>query len=322
MPLYMIRRDITRMDVDAIVDPTDPEFSGSGGTDLAIHRAAGPALEQDLARRSALKTGEAVLTNGYRLPAKYIIHTVGPIWEGGNAGEAEALAACYRSCLRLAAENGCRSVAFPLISGGTFGFPNDDALRIAQRNISAFLEDRDMDVYIVAYQRHTFNLGAKLFADITAFVDENYIEFAPRAKEKTETAEKEPGEAAPLPDLETMLREHAETFSCMLDRLIAERGMNGPACYRKARVHKSVYSKIMSSIYYKPAKITALAFALALELPWEELKALLASAGYAMTRTSKADTVVEYFVRNRIYDIDEINEALYEIDPDLPLFGC
>ena len=319
MPLSMQRGDITRMAVDAIVDPTDEVYSGSGGTDLAIHMAAGWALEEDVNRLPRLAVGAAVITNAYKLPAKYIIHTRGPIWEGGGRGEAEQLAACYRSCLRVARENGCRSVAFPLISGGTFGFPNDDALRIAKETISDFLREHEIDVTIVAYQRHTFNLGAKLFADIASYVDGTYL---------TLEAATPQGHARNSADTETeislemMLHHPGETFSCMLARLIAERGMTPPACYKKARVHKSVYSKIMGNIHYQPAKITALAFALALELDWAQLRALVESAGYAMTHTSKFDIVIEYFVRRGDFDIDAINDALYELDPELPLIGC
>ena len=328
MPLSIRRADITRMAVDAIVDPTDEFYSGSGGTDRAIHMAAGWALENDVARLPLLEVGNAVITSAYKLPSKYIIHTHGPIWDGGDRGEAEQLAACYRNCLRVALENGCRSVAFPLISGGTFGFPNDDALRIAKDTISAFLREHEMDVTIVAFHRHTFNLGAKLFADITRFVHENYLELSPE-KERPEASELNRDEKVqysidPMvsPTLEEMLHQSGETFSCMLSRLIDESGMTPPTCYKKARVHKSVYSKIMGNIHYKPAKITAVAFALALELSWKDLKTLLESAGYAMTHTSKFDIVIEYFVRRGDYDIDAINEVLYEIDPELPLIGC
>ena len=166
MPLYMIREDITRMNVDAIVDPTDRWYSGSGGSDLAIHTAAGPELEAELARLAYLDVGEASVTGGYDLPAKYIIHTYGPIWQDGEHGEAELLERCYLNSLRLAEEKGCRSVAFPVISGGTFGYPNDDALQIARNTIGDYLQERDMTVYIVAYRRSTFNLGARLFSGV------------------------------------------------------------------------------------------------------------------------------------------------------------
>ncbi len=320
MPLYMIQTDITHMNVDAIVDPTDDLYSGSGGTDLAIHLAAGPGLEEELRALPPLEMGKAVITAAYSLPVSYIIHTFGPVWRGGQAREAELLADCYRSCLRLAAEKGCRSLAFPLISGGTFGFPNDDALQIARAVVSKYLQTHALTVYLVAYRSRTFRLGAELFADAAGFVSDHYIELAlagpPAAAPEPET------QHSPGPDLDEMLARRGESFSCMLDRLRHEKGLSGPALYKKAWVHKSVYSKIMKNIHYQPAKLTAVAFALALELSWDELNALLASAGYAMTRTSRFDTVIEYFVRHGRYDIEDINTVLYELDPELPLIGC
>lgn len=321
MPLYMIHDDITRLKVDAIVDPTDCWFSGSGGADYAIHRAAGPELEEVLRRLPPLETGKAVVTPGFDLPAKHIIHTFGPIWEGGGHNEAQLLADCYRNCLSAAAEYGCRSIAFPVISGGTFGFPNDDALQIAKRVISEYLQEHAMQVFIVAYRRHTFNLGAKLFAEVSRFVDENYVELSTAYMAAEAPAASYSADYADVLDLEEMLRKKGETFSCKLDRLRDERGMSGPELYKKAWVHKSVYSKIMNNINYQPAKITAVAFALALELPWEELTELVNSAGYAMTHTSKFDIVIEYLVKQKKYGIEEVNAVLYELDPDLPLIG-
>lgn len=322
MPIFMIQADITRLLVDAIVDPTDPWYSGSGGADYAIHEAAGPDLDEALLSFPPLEVGQAVISPGYELPAAHIIHTVGPIWEDGNHREAELLADCYRHSLELAKQTGCRSIAFPIISGGTFGFPNDDALVIAKETIRQFLENEDMDVYIVTYHQHTFNLGAKLFADVSRFVEENYIEItdSPAAKEPGGFVMHSADED--LPSLDLMLKQRSETFACMLDRLRDERGLSGPDLYKKARVHKSVYSKIMNNINYQPAKITAVAFGLALKLPWDEFTALLGSAAWAMTRTSKFDIVIEFFVKNKRYNIDDINATLYELDPDLPLIGC
>ena len=167
MPIYMIHADITKLSVDAIVDPTDCWYSGSGGADLVIHELAGPGLYEELLSFPALEMGQAVITSGYNLPAKYIIHTFGPIWEGGQKNEAKLLADCYRNSLKLAKQYGCQSIAFPIISGGSFGFPNDDALVIAKETIDEFLQGDDLAVYIVAYRSHTFNLGAKLFADVS-----------------------------------------------------------------------------------------------------------------------------------------------------------
>ncbi len=322
MPLFMIQEDITRIKVDAIVDPTDSWFSGSGGTDYAIHRAAGPGLQEELQFLSPLETGKAVITSGYDLSAKYIIHTVGPIWEGGDNNEAELLADCYRNSMKLALGKGCRSIAFPIISGGTFGFPNDDALQIAKSVISDCLQDNDLLVYIVAHRLHTFNLGAKLFSDVSRFVKENYIELdvATPAIEAPISDVQHSADYLDL-DLSEMLKNKSETFSCMLDRLRDEQGLSGPDLYKKAWVNKTVYSKIMNNINYQPAKITAVAFGLALELPWERFTELVGSAGYAMTRTSKFDIVIEYLVKQKKYNVEEVNAVLYELDPDLPLIG-
>lgn len=322
MPLYMIQEDITRISVDAIVDPTDCWYSGSGGTDYAIHSAAGPELEYELSSYPLLGVGEAVITSGYRLPAKHIIHTFGPIWEGGNNNEVELLTDCYKNSLLLAVDNDCRSVAFPVISGGTFGFPNDDALQIAKNTISDFLQKHDLTVYIVAYRSHTFNLGAKLFSDVSKFVNENYIELevTTQAIEAPVSVIQYSADDLDL-DLSEMLKRKSETFSCMLDRLRDEQGLSGPDLYKKAWVNKTVYSKIMNNINYQPAKITAVAFGLALELPWEQFTELVGSAGYAMTRTSKFDIVIEYLVKQKKYSVEEVNAVLYELDPDLPLIG-
>ena len=323
MPLRIIRGDITQMEVDAIVNPTNGYFSGRGGTDGAIHRAAGPMLRLALASQDYLDVGNSIVTDAYMLPCKYIIHTHGPRWKDGGPQDTALLESCYRNSLVLAKQNGCRSVAFPLISGGTFGFPNDDALRIAKKTIDAFLNESDMEVFIVAYRSHTFHLGKKLFSDVSQFVSENYIELITEIPATTQPVSEVQHSAdySDLPNLDEMLKHRGETFACMLDRLRDERGLSGPELYKKAWMHKSVYSKIMNNINYQPAKITAVAFGLALELPWELFTELVSSAGYAMTRTSKFDTVIEFFVKHEKYNIEVINSVLNELDPELPLIG-
>ncbi len=324
MPLTVIRGDITEQAVDAIVNPTNAHFSGRGGTDGAIHRAAGPLLRLALSTKAPLAVGDAVITAGFRLPADFVIHTRGPVWQGGENGEAEALARCYYNCLLLAEKNGCRSIAFPLISAGTYGFPNDDALQIAKDTIFDFLRNRNMDVYLITYLQHTFNLSRKLFSEISSYVDASLIQLVPKENYLPADDDDIKFSADPITvdDLSEMLRHKSETFSCMLARLVDECGKPAPDVYKKARVTKSVYSKIMGNIHYKPSKLTAVAFGLALQLPWESLKKLVESAGYSMTRTNKFDIVIEYFVRNKKYSIDEINAVLYELDPELPLIGC
>lgn len=177
MPFTIIRNDITKVRADAIVNTANPNPTYGSGTDAAIYRAAG---EEDLLaeRRKIgrLSPGETAVTKAFRLNAKFIIHTVGPVWVDGKHREYELLASCYRKSLQMALHLGCASIAFPLISTGSYGFPKDKALDIALKQISAFLEDAEMDVTLVVFDRRTFNLSAELKEDVSQFIDENYVE--------------------------------------------------------------------------------------------------------------------------------------------------
>ncbi len=343
------------MKVDAIVNAAKKSLLGGGGVDGAIHRAAGPKLLEECMTLGGCNTGDAKITKGYDLPAKYIIHTVGPIWLDGNHGEPEMLASCYRTSLKLAAEYNCESVAFPLISAGIFGYPKDKALRVAVNTISEFLMDNDMTVYIVVFGRKSFEIGGKLFADIDEYIDDNYVaqhsspiserrrlesvrngelsetyESARRSNlsEAYESASPVPGAPlervccgspapAALSGIESVIDHLDESFSKMLLRKIDESGMTDAECYRKANIDRKLFSKIRSNPNYRPSKATVIAFALALKLSLPETQDMLMKAGFSLSHSYKFDLIIEYCIRHGEYDVYKINEILFAYDQNL-----
>ena len=327
MPLEIVRNDITKMKVDAIVNAANETLLGGGGVDGCIHRAAGPELLQECRTLGGCRTGEAKLTGAYRLPCKYVIHTVGPVWNGGKYGEREQLASCYRSSLALAKKHGCETVAFPLISSGVFGYPKDQALRVAVDTISEFLAENDMTVYLVIFSRAAYQIGNKLFADIAAYIDDHYVDAHTdsrrermRRRSVLESRTLSAGAAAaPMAadGLDSLLAHLDAGFSETLLKLIDRSGKKDSEIYKKANVDRKLFSKIRNNPDYKPSKPTAVAFAIALELSLPETRDLIARAGYALSASSKFDVIIEYFIRQKKYDIFEINEALFAFDQSL-----
>lgn len=342
MPLRIVRNDITHMEVDAIINAANETLLGGGGVDGSIHRAAGPELLAQCRTLGGCATGNAKVTGGYRLPAKYVIHTVGPVWQGGNCGEEQLLRSCYRKSLALAKELNCESLAFPLISAGAYGYPREKALQIAMDEIGSFLMENEMTVYIVVFDRKSYSLSAKLMADIKSYIDQNYVDsfwesernrfrFSGRdtSRRSMSAAWEDREEAAPLRNampmaapcatgsLEAALGTIDESFSEMLLRKIDERNMKDSHCYKKANIDRKLFSKIRSDKHYKPSKPTVLAFAIALELPLWETREMLMKAGFALSHSNKFDIIVEYFIQKGNYNIYEINEALFAFDQSL-----
>ena len=335
MPLQIIRNDITKMSVDAIVNAANTSLLGGGGVDDCIHRAAGPELLAECSTLHGCETGSAKITKGYRLPCKYVIHAVGPRWRDGKHREQELLESCYRTSLNLARENGCQSVAFPLISSGIYGYPKDQALKVAVDTISTFLLENEMMVYMVIFDRKAYQISGKLFADIAAYIDDRYVEEhtdrrAEQRRRLEALSEESYFEAVPAPmpseticesysgqSLEEALGQMDESFSEMLLRKIDESGMTDAQCYKKANIDRKLFSKIRSDKFYKPSKPTVLAFALALELPLAQMQEMLGKAGFALSHSSKFDIIVEYFVERGNYNVYEINEALFAFDQSL-----
>lgn len=345
MPLQIVRADITRMAVDAIVNAANTSLLGGGGVDGCIHRAAGPRLLEACKRLGGCPTGSAKATKAFNLPAEYVIHAVGPVWQGGIRGEERLLRGCYRRALELANNLDCKTVAFPLISAGAYRYPREQALHVAMDEIGKFLMEHDLVVYIVIYDGNRDFLSPKRMSEIESYIDENYVD----AREEDEDHEigyyslpmhlEQPCSAPVIPDvlyapseapdavlydssfspssLESLLDVIDESFSEMLLRKIDEKQMKDSYCYKKANIDRKLFSKIRSDKHYKPSKPTVLAFAIALELPLWETKEMLMKAGFALSHSNKFDIIVEYFIQKGNYNIYEINEALFTFDQSL-----
>ena len=344
MPLEIVRNDITKMRVDAIVNTANPRPIVGGGVDRAIHKAAGAELLGARKKIGDIATGKAFITPAFDLSADYVIHTVGPVWQDGKHGERELLADCYTNSLRIAAENKCSSVAFPLISAGVFGCPAEIAIATATQAIRDFLLEHEMDVYLVVYDRKSFKISSSLFDDVQNYLDEMYVEelldeeYRGDDRDRRRMALQAPvylgDEATPSMDaslgqaptpkkkrsLEDLLGEIDDTFSEALLRLINIKGKTDPEVYKRANIDRKLFSKIRNNPAYQPSKTTALAFAVSLELNLDETRDFIGRAGYAISHSNKLDIIVEYFIDREEYDIFTINETLFAFGQ--PLLGC
>lgn len=328
MPFEIVRNDIVNMKVDAIVNTANPRPIIGAGTDKAVHDKAGARLL--LARKEIgnIAVGEAAITPAFDLNARYVIHTAGPIWRDGKSSEEALLASCFKNSLRLAKEKECESIAFPLISTGSYGFPKPLALQIAVREISSFLMENEMQVYLVVFEKQSFELSEKLFKSVSSYIDENYVsdkmslEYGTSKLRRFDYEEMLLRESSyeitsKIPNLDGMLNNLDKGFSETLLDLIDRTGKKDSEIYKRANVDRKLFSKIRNNADYRPSKATAIAFAIALELDLDETSDLLSRAGYALSQSSKFDVIVKYFIENKKYDIFELNSVLFEFDQPL-----
>jgi len=334
MPFEIVRNDITTMHVDVIVNPTNSNLFETAGLDGTIHKIEGSRLREETSKIDKLTPSQCALTKAFKLPASHIIHTVRPVWKDGNAGEESELRNCYKNSLDLAKEKGFESIAFPLISSGSYGCPKDIALNVAVRTIGEFLLFNEMMIYLVVFDKKSFQLSEELYTSVEAYIDDNYIDehmLGSRSKvleqadyfriKETMSASissanlEQPKRKMKI--LDDVINHLDETFSEMLLRLIDERGLKDPEVYKKANVTKQTFSKIRNNSQYNPTKQTVLAFAIALELSLDETKDLLLKSGYALSKSNRFDVIMSFFFETESYDIYEINAVLFEYDENL-----
>ncbi len=376
MPYEIVRNDITKMEVDAIVNTANPRPVIGSGTDSAIHKAAGPELLEARKKIGNIAIGQSVATPAFNLHAKYVLHTVSPAWKDGEHNEEELLSKAYDSALALALKLKCKSVAFPLMAAGSYGFPRDKALLIAVRVISEFTLHHRMKIYLVLFNEKAFSLAGGMFSGLKSFVDNNYVEDRTReeysrrrGRRRRELEEMYEYQAnygrdylsdasysvadyaeldsdddysetlsnvsastlRPVQEkatfyhgmsLEEVMQQDVSDFREHLMQLLQIRNESGEKdsdIYHRASISRQLFNKIINKKGYMPSKPTILQLAIGLKLDVNETKTLLEKAGYALSRSSKMDMVIRYFIENKTYNIQLINIALY--DYHLPLLS-
>ena len=362
MALTIVRNDITKMKVDAIVNTTNEGFKVGGlGVDAGIHYAAGPKLKQALAEIGCCPVGSAVITESFDIPCcKYIIHTVGPVYIDGRHGEKQQLESCYRSILALAKEKGCQSVAIPSISTGAYGYPKAEAYSVATACIRDFLlslpDDEDMMVYIVLYDRESVAVSEKIDSGVKHFISEAYRQNQKEQLNSFYNGNYPAGQYGLVrPSLNTALWDDAESeeaslpipsaseaelsdsvlaavpgpdgsyasedrsFADMCEWWCEQKGFSKKQFYNYANINRSMFWGMKHHPDQIPKKTNVLACVIGLRLDYDQAIDLLQRAGMTLSKYYETDLIVEYFIRKKKYDIDEINALLYE--KELTLLG-
>ncbi len=336
MSLKLIHADITEMNTDAIVNAANIDLKQGGGVCGAIFEKAGAKqMKKACDKLSPIQVGDAIITPGFHLQAKYVIHAVGPVYQDGNHHEKELLESAYINSLELAIKKHIHSISFPLISAGIYGYSKKEALDIAINTIKSFLNNHELDVNIILLDKEAVKLSEDLYQNIEHYIDTYYEETRDRLFEnqsinisalsflKQEDSKVKNWFFEESDDsynsLEELIQEQHETFSEMLLRLIDERHLTDVEVYKKANIDRKLFSKIRSNKDYHPKKSTVFSFAISLKLNLDETIDLLDTAGYSLSYSQKNDIIISYFIENEEYDIFKINEALFFYD--LPLLA-
>lgn len=347
MPFKIVRNDITKMRCDAIVNTANAKPVIGSGCDYAVYKAAGKRRLSEYREQNIgeVPEGDVFLTPGFRLQAHYIIHAVSPLYIDGTHGEEEKLRDCYRKSLSLAWEQSCRSITFPVISTGSFGYPKEEGIRIAADEIQAFLQNHEMLIYLVVFDARSARYGKRFDKDLQAYIDENYVgakhheeysvqtmalrrdlddeSFSPYEndlyeddlyEEDSDEDSEEENEFTELHEskLEERMKHLSDSFSEYLLYLIEEKGMTNADVYKRALVDKKTFSKIKNHVDYHPQKMTAMCLCMGAKLNLDETRDLLARAGYALSPCDKTDIIFSYFIENQIYDMIELDIQLEE----------
>lgn len=354
MPLKIIRNDITKVQADAIVNTANPHPVIGRGTDSAVYEAAGrELLLEERKKIGDIAEGNAAITPAFHLDAKYIIHTVSPVWYDGNRLETYLLSSCYTQSLELALNHGCESIAFPLLAAGSNAFPNDIALKTALDTIQDFLMDHEMDVYLVVLDRSAYELSSRIFHDVASYIEEHQAaqvfakEYAsswrdementqdlrpaapsaakrpePGSHEKKQSAlqirpAKKPSKPSFSDWMESVrLPKKEQTFQVRLLKLIDESGETDPQIYKRANIDRKLFAKIRKDENYRPSRKTVIALALALRLSMDDAVDLLSRAGFALSPASTFDLIIRYCFEHRVYNIIEVNSILFGFDQE------
>lgn len=346
MPFKIIREDITKIKCDAIVNPTNKNLYPGGGVDEAVHKAAGEELLAMCQAIGGLDVGKAKITPAYNLPCKYVIHTVGPWWQGGNQDERKLLQSCYREALKIAVGTKCKSIAFPLISSGLYGYPKDQVLQVALEVIKEFLYENDMLVYLVVFDKTAYALSEQLQCGVTAYIDDNYESFQPQALDGERNEKRirfswdrrenrnredifmrretddydsdlwEGGFVDKLDDSDGLEKMTQKGFGATVIELLDKKGIDDVECYKRANVSRQTWHKIMSNDEYKPTKRTAVALAISMRLSLEETQSLLETAGFILSKSSLFDVIIMFCISKEIYDVYDVDCILFQYDQE------